>query len=301
MPPFDPAAPFADDSLIQLTYWAFWAAVVIGLAVLSWRMMGQGAIPPTRAEIATGASLLAVAVMANLFLLRSNLTQRFGDAVVPTALVVAWSIGVMSTVTGAGWRTLGTISSIAVLAFILVASSAYGNVRREFDATGFAVSWNQTMQRFAAVRGDLLSLPPERWSEVSAEGPLIAARYIAECTRPDDYLFIAGYAPELPVLARRRFAGGQSTTSLSYYTSEPDQRRALERWNRESVPIVLADAATFETEFVGDYPLLARFIADHYREAGKIDVADDRSFRVFVEASRKPVRVDRHLGLPCFA
>ena len=301
LPPFDPAAPFTDGSLIYLTYWTFWAAVIAALAVLGWRMTRQGAISPTRAEIATGASLLAVAMMANLFLLRSNLTQRFGDAIVPLTLVVAWSVGGMSTVTGAGWRTLGTFSSIAVLAFLLVTAFVYGNVLREFDATGFGVSWNQTAQRFAAVRADLLSLPPQRWSDVTAEGPLIAARYVAECTRPDDYLFVVGYAPELPVLARRRFAAGQSITSLSYYTSESDQRRALERLNRQSVPIVLADAATFETEFADDYPLLATFVADHYREAGRIDVADDRSYRVFVDASRKPERVDPYLGLPCFA
>jgi hypothetical protein len=301
LPPLDFAAPFTVDSLVHLTYWAFWATVVIALAVLGWRMRRETAIPPTQAEIGRGASLLAVAMMVNLFLLRANLTQRFGDAIVPVALLAAWSIGVMSTFAGTGLRTLGTVSSIGVLAFILAASSAYGNIRREFDVTGIGVSWDQTVQRFVAVRADLLSLPPQHWSAVNAEGPLIAARYVAECTRPDDYLLIAGYAPELPVLARRRFAAGQSTTSLSYYTSESDQRRALARLNRQSVPIVLADAATFDTEFVDDYPLLAEFVAGHYREAGRIAVGDDRSFRVFVDASRKPERLDPHLGLPCFA
>ena len=83
---------------------------------------------------------------------------------------------------------------------------------------------------------------------------------------------------------------------MGLYTSQDDQRRALARLSGQSVPIVLADASRFQSEFIWTYPLLARYISDHYRQAGTID---DR-FLVFVDANRTPRRADPHSGLPCF-
>ena len=68
---------------------------------------------------------------------------------------------------------------------------------------------------------------------------------------------------------------------------------------RQSVPIILANAARFEDEFLKVYPLVAKHVADKYRQAGVI-VAGTWRFLVFVEADRQPTRMDPHLRLPCF-
>ena len=96
---------------------------------------------------------------------------------------------------------------------------------------------------------------------------------------------MGAYAPEIGVCARRRFAGGQSTVSLSFYTSDEDQLRTLAHLKRQSVPIILADAREFEEGFASDYPLLAQHLADEYREAGTIVVDEEPRFHVFVEAN----------------
>lgn len=83
-------------------------------------------------------------------------------------------------------------------------------------------------------------------------------------------------------------------------TSEDDMRRARPRLEQQSVPIVIADAEDFEDGFTSDYPLVARYLAEHYREAGSILVDEEPRFRVFVEASRQPRGVDPHFWLPCF-
>ena len=122
---------------------------------------------------------------------------------------------------------------------------------------------------------------------------------LSECTAPDDRVLVAAYAPEVAVFARRGFAGGQPTVSLSLYTSEAEQQETLARWDRQSVPIVLA-TDELESDFVGDYPLLARRVAERYHEAGAIPLGDENRFRVFVENGR-PVRgTDTFFGLPCF-
>jgi hypothetical protein len=87
---------------------------------------------------------------------------------------------------------------------------------------------------------------------------------------------------------------------LSLYTSERDQQRALARLEHQSVPLVLADVREFDEGFLADYPLIARHLAERYRDAGTIDVDEEPRVRVFVDAHRQPVRLDARLGLPCF-
>ena len=49
---------------------------------------------------------------------------------------------------------------------------------------------------------------------------------------------------------------------------------------------MLADAREFEGDFLSDYPLVARHLAERYREAGTIDVDEEPRLRVFVDAQR---------------
>jgi hypothetical protein len=64
------------------------------------------------------------------------------------------------------------------------------------------------------------------------------------------------------------------------------------------VPIVFTDV-DYEV-FVEDYPLVARYVSDRYRDAGIIYSHDVPYLRVFVEQARHPSRSDPILGLPCF-
>jgi hypothetical protein len=241
-----------------------------------------------------------MAVISNEFLLRDGLINgRFGDAVIPVAVLAAWSTGAARAITLPSARRLATLLPIVLLLFMFGASWVFGRVERTLDDSGLIGSPQSVARQFASVREGLLRLPPVDWSDVDARGTLVAARYVAECTSPDDYLLVAAELPEIPVFARRRFAAGQGTVALGFYNSQADQRRALARLASQSVPIILANAGRFEADFVHTYPLLARHVADHYREAGTI-VAGSVRLLVFVEADRQPRRMDPHLGLPCF-
>jgi hypothetical protein len=294
------AAPLTTDSLLALSYYLFWAVLLVAAAVMVWRLLDRAQAFPA-AERATGFGLLALAAIVDVFFLRGNLGQRFGDAIVPTVLAGAWSVG---AATALRWRRapvpLGMAAPL-LLTVMLVAICITGEVKREIDTGALTDSWENAQQRFDRVRTELMSLPPTDWSHVDAQGTLRAARYVAQCTGPEDYLLVAAYAPEIPVFARRRFAAGQPTVANSFYTSEVDQHRAVERLQTQSVPIILAADQAYDEEFASDYPLLARYVEAHYRLAGTIDTGrDDLRFRVFVENGREPRRTDRVLGLPCF-
>ena len=189
---------------------------------------------------------------------------------------------------------------VVLLLSILVSTYTFGDVSGKLRDAGLSDSWEETSRRFQTARADLARLPPMIWPQGDLEGTLPVSRYVAECTRPADRVFVADYAPEVLVFAKRLFAGGQSTVSLSFYKSEADQRRTLARLEQQSVPIIIADAREFEEGFVDDYPLLAQHLAEHYREAGTIAVEEEPRFLVFVEANRPSSGMDPYFGLPCF-
>ena len=298
-PAVELANAFDRQTLLNITYYAFWAVILAGVLVLAWRLFSR----PLRLdpiERGTGVGLLALAAIVNFFFLRANLGQRFGDAIVPVALVAAWTTGAAAAIRSRGLRR--TVAAVPAVLLIGMIAAVYmpAEISRELETGGLSHSWERTTLRFESAKAELARLPPQTWTDADMQGTLAAARYVAQCTGPDDYLFVAAYAPEIPVFARRRFAGGQATVSLAFYTSEADQRRTLSRLERQSVPIVLADYDGFEEEFSGDYPLLARHVADKYTEVGAIMVEDKPRFRVFVDRNRQPTRTDPILGLPCF-
>src|SRR5687768_7281694 len=242
-----------------------------------------------------------MAILANLSFLRANLAERFGDAAAPVVLLAAWTAGTAAAWTSPAARAVVALIPAILLVQLFAAASAFSDVRRELDTSGLSDSWGKIVRRYAAVRDELRGLPPAAWPEPADQsGVLSAARYVADCTASDDRILVTGATHEVPVLARRRFAAGQAMFKLSLYTSERDQQQALARLEQQSVPLVLADVREFEGGFLSDYPLVARHLEQHYRDAGTIDVDEEPRLRVFVDARRAPVRLDSRFGLPCF-
>ena len=298
-PVFDGASLFSVDNLVPFVYYAFWLLLALGALVLAVRTTASTA-RATPVERGVGAGLLAMGIMVTFFFLRSNLPARFGDAIVPVALLGAWCVGATAVFQARTYRLLAAAPTTALLVSMLGAMWIVGEVPAELYAGGLSRSRDQMAYRSAAVREELLSLPPEAWHGGEIAGTLRVARYVAECTRNEDHLMVAGYAPEVSVLARRPFAAGQSKMAFSFYTSDFDQRRALEKLERQSVPIVLANYEEFEEAFVTDYPLLWEYVSTHYQRAGVISVDGEPRFIVFAETARPPSGTDEEFGLPCF-
>ena len=293
------ATIFSSGSLEVLTYYAVWSTVAVAAAVLAWRVFASAAPHLTREERGFGVGLLVMAAVTSQFLLRDPLAARLGDAVVPVAVLGSWSIGAAQAIAVPVVSRLATLFASALLVFMVSASWVFMDVRRTLNDSGLTGSPRLVARQFWRAHDNLLRIPPTDWSNVDVQGSLSAARYVAECTSPDDYLFLVGDAPEITVFARRRFAAGQGVFAKTWYVSERDQRRALARLASQSVPIILAAAGSFESDFVINYPLVAQHVANHYRAVGRI-ADESRPFLVFVDVARQPHRADPHLGLPCF-
>jgi hypothetical protein len=293
------ATLFSNGSLEALTYYAVWSTVAVAAAVLAWRVFASSVPHLTPEERGFGVGLLFMAAVTSEFLLRDPLAARLGDVVVPVAVLGSWSISAARAITIPVVGRLATLFASALLLFMVGASWVFMDVRRTLNDSGLTGSPGLVARQFWRAHDNLLRLPPTDWSNVDVQDSPAAARYVAECTSPDDYLFLVGDAPEVTVFARRRFAAGQGVFAKMWYVSEGDQRLALARLASQSVPIMLADAGSFESDFVVSYPLVAQHVADHYRAVGRIP-DESRPFLVFVDAARQPHRTDPHFGLPCF-
>ena len=293
---FELSSLFGHDNMELVAYYAFWAMPLIALAVMAARFRARGLAPN---DVAFAIGLLVMSVLANMAFLRANLAERFGDAVAPVVLLAAWVTGGASLWTSALARRMAVVVPVVLLLAATGASYVFSDLGRELDTSGLSDSWAKTARRYRTVQDELGNAPPAIWTDADARGILRAARYVAECTRPSDRLLTIGPVHEIPVYARRRFAAGQAMFKLSLYTSEAFQRRALARLQTESVPVAIADAGEFE-EFEELYPLVARYLAERYRDAGSIAVDGTPRLRVFVAVDREPTRVDSELGLPCF-
>ena len=296
VPPLVIGAPFDVPSAIALTYYAFWAIPATALLLLGWRWLRGNDISP--AERGTAAALIVLAATVNVFFLRSNLGARFGDAVVPIALLAVWIAGSSSSFSTPLSRSVIALVPITLLLVLIPCAYAYAELAPELRESRLG-NLTEVGPQFRTVRAALQQMPPTQWSEELVEGRLRASQYIAVCTNPDDRVLVAAYAPEVMVLANRGFAGGQPTVSLGFYVSDAEQRATLARWKQQSVPVVLASEG-YETEFETDYPLLAAHVADRYHEAGVIPLGEGAHFRVFVENTTGPHRIDPRFGLPCF-
>jgi hypothetical protein len=299
-PVIEPAAGLTEDNLISLVYYVFWAVPCVALLAWIWKAASRERREPI--DLATGLSLIVLALVVNMAFLRGSLLSRFGDAIVPVALAAAWA----ATAAPAPWQARQAAAGIvwalprAVMLFLVASLFVVEESRREMEVGGLTEGREAAGRRFDAARAELSQLPPQTWRGVKPEGTLVAARYIAECTAPGDHVLMATYGPEIPVFARRPFAGGQGTFGLNFYTADEPQRAAVARLRTQSVPIVIASYDEYEGEFVEDYPIVAQYLAGRYRDAGTIAVEGEPRFRVLVDSTRAPARTDAVLGLPCY-
>jgi hypothetical protein len=124
-------------------------------------------------------------------------------------------------------------------------------------------------------------------------------RYVRECTDPEDRLLATWFAPRVYFYAERRFAAGLAFFQPGFFSSPPEEERALARLRAQHVPLVLVDVERYES-FVDNHPQLSAYLADRYALAGEVAAADGGVLRVLADRSAVPVRNIPPWSLPCF-
>ena len=278
-----------EANAVQTLYYAAWILplVAIGLAV-------AGREPHRRAIVVSWA-LLGLTVTP-LFL-RGNTGARFGDMTPVIAVLLATVLGRVVR-PGIGRPALVATGLVTVVALLAVGQSvwAVGGVMHDLDVSGWWHSPSAVIKQSVRRWNELGALPRAYWAGTPESPSVAAAQYLHACTRAADRVLVISYQPELLPLADRRFAAGRASVIPGLLTDDAHQRKMIEIWNRESVPVVLVEPAE---EHVYEIPILYRHLVEKYVDSGPLPV-NGKVLHVYAERLRTP---SGHFGpelLPCF-
>ncbi|HEY1303470.1 MAG TPA: hypothetical protein VGF24_07985 [Vicinamibacterales bacterium] len=300
LPRLQPFDGLTTENAHAWLFYLFWSLPLICVALAGYRRLTQRERWAGELAAVAGIALLALALDATF--LRNPLETRLADATVPAALLGAWLAGLVSTIP---LRTAIGVSARTAAAVVLIGTTVaiwrLGDVNGKLDEAGVFDDWDHVREHtrllLAVIKRpdmEVRKFP----SRVSA-GLVPFFHYLARCTLPTDRLLVSGSYPDVFVLARRGFAGGQVAFVEALYASDADQALTLSRMRHESVPFVLL-VRDEQAAFAGSFPRILAYIDEAYQPMTDVSIAGMQGVRVLVERQRRPTGVDFNTGWPCY-
>lgn len=271
-------------------YYLFQALPIAGILVLTWKGRSQAA---SRNEVANVACLIGLCIILNLFILRHPVAARAGGMIGPAAILAAWMFRSVWQVGGRAALLLLRPAAVVVLWLAVWSVST-------------AAMWEQQLtgelarpSKFTGVLRAAAASPPDADLIGSRDTALV--HYLRECTRPDDRILVTYFAPEIAFFAQRGFAGGIAALHGGHWSEPRFQQRSLQSLSAD--PPVLIIRRSLDTEFRQSYPLLAGYIAKHYRRVGttaSLAGAGPETLVLLARRDREPTATHGTSSLPCF-
>jgi hypothetical protein len=234
----------------------------------------------SRAQLASASVLV---LLIDVVFLRDVLAARLPDVVAPIVVV---SAAVTARLFSA--RVLNRAAIAAAVVVVIAFAALPGAANPDAIPTPAAL-----VRRAVRVTHRLQDAAPEIQPNPRL-APLVS--YLARCTAATDRILVVGFGPEIPVLARRPFAGGLPSWIPGYYEDPDDVARAIARLNREQVgAAVMLDGSTV---FMNLWPELGRWMRDRPFDEHAIPSIDSR-IRVWLPRVAPATPADAATGLPC--
>lgn len=273
-----------------LLYYLFHALPLAGVVILTLKARSNSA---SREEIAKVASLIALCIILNLFILRHPVAARAGGMIGPAAILAAWMFrSVWQTRRRAEGLLLRTGTLIVVGLFVWSLSTAA--VWEERLTRDLA-----SPSRFTSLLKTAAASPPDA-DVIGSRAQTALALYVRECTRPSDRILVTLFAPEIAFFAQRGFAGGLAALHGGHWSEPRFQQRSLQQLAAHTPALIVHRSAA---EFGEIYPLLARYISQHYRSVGTTESLvgpGPDSLLLLVRNDRPASGTHSASPLPCF-
>lgn len=301
LPRFNLSAGLTVDNTQAWLYYLFWILPLASVALALLRRLRRRDQWPGEWVAVVSIALLALALDATF--LRNPLGTRLADAIVPAALLGAWLLGLVWSMTS---HPAIVVATRAVSAVVLVATAfsiwSLGDVTGKLDEVGVFEDDLEHVEQHTAALITALTRPEMEArklpSRVSA-GLVPFFHYVNRCTDAKDRLLVSGPYPDVFVLSRRGFAGGHIAFLEKFYHSDADQLLALERMKHESVPFVILPLDD-QDAFARSFPKVLAHVTEAYDVMADIPVDGLKGVRVMVERARPRHGTDPETGWPCF-
>ena len=270
-------------------YWAI--PIVAALVVFMSRHRDDA-----RTMAARVVPLIVVTLIVNWTLIRDPLITRLLDVIAPAAILGAWLV-VCAWQSRHPWLW----RPVSVLLIVLVVNSVMhvGSTIEQLDRASLLVTWRRLPEFISEISAALKAPHAERQlpsRTARALAPFYT--YIERCTTMHHRLLVGGFSPDVPVFARRGFAGGQPLFVQGYYESEVYQRSVLQHMAREVVPFVVLPGTEATNQFSNAFGLVASYVRIRYVPLATFGDSDAQVQVLFDSALPIAAR-DPETGWPC--
>jgi len=232
-----------------------------------------------RAQLASASVML---LSLDIVFLRDVLAARVPDVIAPTAVVAAAVAGhVFST------QTTKRMAMVGVVAVVLVAGA---QIASKSSAIPTPVD---VARRVVRITRRLRQVSPEIMPNPGV-APLVT--YLTRCTGADARVLVAGFGPEIPVLAHRPFAARLPTWIPGYYEDAADVSRAVARLHQEPLgAAVLLDGTNVVAQ---SWPAMIQSIRDRGFDEYPVSSINPR-LRVWLPHAAAAAPREPSTDLPC--
>jgi 4-amino-4-deoxy-L-arabinose transferase-like glycosyltransferase len=211
---------------------------LVGTPIVALALAWRGTDRLTFTQVAYVA---AIALIANVVLLRDVIATRMPDVMALTVVLGAWIAGRVAS--KSLMKLVAGVALVAIIAGITVRLRSQG-----YGIPTPAAVVRRLMNVSVMLRAGDAAVIPNR-----ERVPLV--RYLASCTATGSRVLVSGFGPEISVLADRPFAAGLPTFVPGYYTDASDVERASAQLSKESVS--LAVMLEGSTAFAEAWPQIA--------------------------------------------
>ena len=275
-----------------------WAAPIAALAVVVVRSVRRE--PGAWTTVRIVGPIIALALVADAGLIRDQLETRLPDAIVAPVLLMVWLIRQVWTGNVAlVWPKTLRAATVAVVGMTFYSASITGHTPEQLDRIGAYNGLDRLPSRFTE-RAHEMRRP---W--VGRQAPSATAQqmrpffdYSERCVPNDARLLVAAFLPEIAVLSRRAFAGGQVVFMPGALATPADHTLVMTRLASERVPLAVVRRPTYD-ELAIEFPELDAYIRTRFSPIAEWSLGGDDRI-VLLADQRGSVRQDAATGWPCY-
>lgn len=290
------------NGAVWLHYVSFALPFIILIMLGMDRLRGRSreGMPNAAAKMFAGALMMAV---ANQALLRKagNFAEHADVAAVLGAFVIGSALGQKRLRSLAG--ALSAAAAVIVLLVSAFAAITFVSPLKALETAGFNDGWRGARDKAVrSFKGYATSPPIDEYAPPGRTGDRGLLRYIYECTRPDDRIWLLTENFTVAYYTERRVVG-HIYWNMSFMASPEYQRRTIERVDKEKVPFIMSFGGTRPLEYLEAYDLVHDYASRRYTTRYAVpedNVERGLSIWLLTDGRRQPTGTYELFGLPCF-
>jgi len=253
-------------------------------------------------SLETGRTIITAAMVVIVAIRLFREDSYFVVALTLSTVLGAWLLARAGQSATRIWRIVQAMLAVTTLVVTCAAVAGYvaaWDLLKPSEARELAPTFRQllTTPPIDAFQpaDQARSVQPAEWLTRDADARLkLMLRYIHDCTRDDDHIFVTGSTPyQVGYYTERPIAGGHLEWHQGWLSDPPHERQSLMLLRTQSVPFAVSTHDPVLDDLRA-YPDIRRYFQENYLPL------EGSGGLLLVDRRRQPTGRFGALGLPCF-